>query len=340
MTDAKTLRAKSPADLLAMVPFVLGFHPEDSLVVLALGDAGRPFHARVDLPADPDDVADVTGHLADTAMRHGLRQVALVAYCDDQLLAEAAAAALADRLDDGGVEVKAAVRADGERWFCLDDGPCACPVEGTPYDLSTHPFTAQAVVEGRVTYLNREALRHSLVGSDPDETEEVCRAADVALDRFTASTRHPLGPPAPETLRAHLVAEGHWVGNRVARFLEDGLRLSPDDVGRLLVAMVSLDVRDVAWAHMDRGNALRHVDLWRDVVRRSPHDLLAAPAALLGFAAWLAGDGALAWCAVDRCREADPDYSLAALLADALTRAVPPSTWRPFEAEALPLFAG
>jgi len=43
--------------------------------------------------------------------------------------------------------------------------------------------------------------------------------------------------------------------------------------------------------------------------------------------AWLAGQGALAWCAVDRSREADPDYGLAGVLAEALTSAVPPSSW-------------
>jgi hypothetical protein len=82
------------------------------------------------------------------------------------------------------------------------------------------------------------------------------------------------------------------------------------------------------------------VDLWRDVVRRAPLDLLAAPAALLGFAAWLSGDGALAWCAVDRCRQAEPGYSLAGLLADALAGAVPPSSWRPLGPDSLTLFAG
>ena len=56
------------------------------------------------------------------------------------------------------------------------------------------------------------------------------------------------------------------------------------------------------------------MDLWRDVVRRAPADLRAAPAALLGFAAWLSGDGALAWCAVECALEAEPDYSLAGLL--------------------------
>ena len=40
-----------------------------------------------------------------------------------------------------------------------------------------------------------------------------------------------------------------------------------------------------------------------------------------------AGDGALAWCAVDRGREVDPDHSLAGLVADLLEGAVPPTAW-------------
>jgi len=74
-------------------------------------------------------------------------------------------------------------------------------------------------------------------------------------------------------------------------------------------------------------------------VRRAPPDLRAAPATLLGFAAWLSGNGALAWCAVDCAQQCDPDYSLAALLADALAGAIPPSVWRPFPRESLTLFA-
>ncbi|MFM9735908.1 DUF4192 family protein, partial [Streptomyces niveiscabiei] len=78
----------------------------------------------------------------------------------------------------------------------------------------------------------------------------------------------------------------------------------------------------------------------RDVVRRSPLEALAPAAALLAFAAWLTGDGALAWCAVDRCQESDPDYGLAGLVSQALAGAVPPSAWSPFPTEMLTLFAG
>ena len=70
-----------------------------------------------------------------------------------------------------------------------------------------------------------------------------------------------------------------------------------------------------------------HVDFWADVLRRTPDPLAAAPAALLAFAAWQAGDGALAWCALDRCTEVEPDYSLARLIARALTDAISPDTW-------------
>ena len=66
---------------------------------------------------------------------------------------------------------------------------------------------------------------------------------------------------------------------------------------------------------------------WTDVVRRAPDDLLAAPAALLGLAAWLAGHGALAWCALDRCAAVDPDHALAEEVAQLLLHAVPPRTW-------------
>ncbi|MCW2737691.1 DUF4192 family protein, partial [Nocardioides sp.] len=76
-----------------------------------------------------------------------------------------------------------------------------------------------------------------------------------------------------------------------------------------------------------RSDARRAVDLWSDAVRRLPASHVAGPAAVLGFAAWLVGDGALAWCAVDRCREAQPVHSLADLVAQLLESATSPDSW-------------
>jgi hypothetical protein len=50
-----------------------------------------------------------------------------------------------------------------------------------------------------------------------------------------------------------------------------------------------------------------------------------APACLLAFAAWQAGDGALANVAIDRALQADSGYSMALLLLDAVSGGLPPS---------------
>ncbi len=47
----------------------------------------------------------------------------------------------------------------------------------------------------------------------------------------------------------------------------------------------------------------------------------------MALAAWVVGDGALAWCAVDRGTEVDPEHPGCLMVADLLQRAVPPERW-------------
>ena len=329
------LRARGPADLLALVPRLLGFHPEQSVVLLTVGDARTPFHARVDLPADPVAAEELSGHLARVAAQNGVTRAAVVVYTDDAGAAELLAEQLGDRLTARAVEVVCRIRADGRRWWDLED-PCSGYDDvGQAYDVRSHPFMAQAVVEGDVVLPSRQALADTLVGDDPDEVERVAALAGDAVDRLAAADRS--GPAAARRLDLEAV----WVRRRVGRFVAAGERLDSHDVARLAtLTTVQVPLRDVAWAEISRVDAARHVDLWRDVVRRVPAELRAAPAALLAFAAWLAGDGALAWCAVDRSLQADPGYGLATLVARALEGAVPPTAWTPPPRHLLPPFAG
>lgn len=346
MTEPRTLRAKNPSDLLAIVPYLLGFHPEESLVVLTVGAAETPVHARQDLPADPEEVPLLVEDLLAVTLRAGADAVAVLAYTDDEALADTVTGPLIGSLERAGVRVPVGVRADGTRWHCLGAGPggCAgrcpgdCPPGGTPYDLARHPLTLEAMVDGRLVHASRDALRDSLVGADRAELDRVAAAMGVAGQRLLDACRVDGGRRDPAAARPHLVQEGRWVQRRIDRFVRDGNRLDSPDVGRLVVAVACVEVRDVAWATIDRVGARRHVDLWTDVVRRCPRDAVAAPAGLLAFAAWLAGDGALAWCAVDRCQEAEPGYGLAGLVTQALAGAVPPTAWTPIGPEALSLF--
>jgi hypothetical protein len=353
--DRRVVRARGPADLLALVPGLIGFHPESSVVVLTVGGAAQPFHARVDLPEDPVGVEVLARHLADIAARNGVTRLACVLYTDDAGLAEAFGAELDGRLQDGGTDLVCVVRADGRRWWPVGGGhPGSAAGDpdhpGTAYDVDAHPLMAQAVLDGTVVLRSRQELADTLVGDDADEVVLVSELGDAAVAGLVHALDERRGRDA---LRLRLEGEGRWVRQRVRGFLDgddgdgdeggqgDQGRLDAQDVARLAALVtLSVEVRDVAWAEMSHADAGRHVDLWRDVVRRVPVHLRAAPAALLGFAAWLSGDGALAWCAVECAQEAEPAYSLALLLADALAGAVPPSTWQPIPQEALTLFSG
>jgi hypothetical protein len=113
-----------------------------------------------------------------------------------------------------------------------------------------------------------------------------------------------------------------------------------ETAARVLRAVAHQDLRDLVWCEMTRDSAPDHVVLWRDLVRRAPEPLAGPAAGVLAFAAWLAGDGALAWCAVERSLAADPDVVLARLVAQALESATPPSYWRPVDRALLRLGAG
>jgi len=312
-----TLTARTPDDLLALVPLVLGFHPERSLVMLTFGADRGAFHARVDLPG-ADEREEVIDVLLTAAVRNRVERVVFLFYTADAEAVFALAPELVKAFVREQIGIIDLLRADGRRWFPLAGGP---DHEGTPYDVSTHPFTAQGVFSGAVTRPSRLALAESLVGP-ADEVARVEAEIPARLGRVPSLQR---------------TAEARWLVDLIARCTSDGDRPEADDVARLVVAVLDLELRDVVWTHMTHANARAHLELWSDIVRRTPDDFLAAPATLLAFAAWLTGQGALAWCALDRVHKVDPDYSLADLVAGALTAAMPPSCWTPIPVGSHPL---
>jgi hypothetical protein len=76
-----------------------------------------------------------------------------------------------------------------------------------------------------------------------------------------------------------------------------------------------------------------HLALWAALLRGAPDPQVPDTAAVAAFCAWQSGDGALAWCALDRCFELDPDHGLATCLAGCLARAVPPTGWQEVSAD-------
>lgn len=299
-----TFTARGPADLIAVVPYLLGFHPEESVVLMTFGSR-ETFHARVDLPTDEGEQAAVADMLAGVVVRHRVRRVAILVYTADRWAAATFHDAVVPVLTRRHVEVVDVIRVDRRRFHSAGDPDDP----GTAYDLKAHPFTAEQVVEGTVVHHSRADLAASLDPADPAEVAAVEVAARAPSDRCH-----------------DLVGEAAWLRRTIAAHL-DGRSPGADEAGRLLVLLGADHFRDLAWAQMRRADARRHVELWRDLVRRSPRDLLPAPASLLAFAAWLDGNGALAWCALDRVAAVEPAYPMARFIGTLLEQAVPPTAW-------------
>lgn len=296
------LTARTSEDLLAMVPVVLGFQPADSVALLTFG-AARPFHARIDLPASPTEDADIVQALLEPARHHEVARVAVVVYGAPSraTTVHRLGGPLVRAFQRAGIDVVDALWADGERWHPLLGRREGVPEEGVPYDVSSHRFTAQAVLDGRALLASRGELERVL-DPDPDGTA-------VIASRLARPVR----------------ATGSAVAAAVARHLDAG-RLPDGVLAAVLLGIRNPAVRDAAWVPVRRAVARDHVRLWTDAVRRAPAEVRGGAAAVLAMVAWISGDGALAWCAIDRCQQVDPDNSLARLVAEALQRAVPPDT--------------
>jgi hypothetical protein len=305
---ATTLTAREPEDLLAAVPVVLGFRPSESLVMLTFG--GRhSFHARVDLPG-PDDparsVREIARSLLGPALEQHVERVVFVAYTSQPRVAARLARCLVQVFTRAGMAVMDVIRAHDGRWVSVPCRPKQREGSPRPYDDRTHPFAAQAVLDGRVTHATRDGLRAGL-------------APDTTLRRRTAEAQRALPPPGPGELP--------WALHLVMRCVAEGQAPSDAEAARLLRSVALVDIRDAALFAVCAHTAVEHLALWSAMLRRAPDPQVPDTAALTAFCAWRSGHGALAWCALDRCFEIDPDHVLGLALAECLLRAVPPSRW-------------
>ncbi|RNL64914.1 DUF4192 domain-containing protein [Nocardioides marmoriginsengisoli] len=328
-----TFTARTPVDLLAVVPHVIGFHPEDSVVLLTFGelpeeDQPPSFHARVDLPASESDQRQVVGLLREVVRRHGACAVAVLLYTEDPEAARAFADLFLPALESDGVLVIEALRVGPDRFHLLGDADGA----GFEYDLSRHPITANAALEGRVVHASRAALRDSLLGTDAADGQDVADAATVFVDGI--AERGAAGTPLGGLLAEQAVWLRQWLDDQLA----DPQPIEAGDAARVLVLLSFEALREIGWAPMTRATAREHVELWRGLLRRAPVDLRPGVGGLLAFAAWLAGDGALSWCAIDRTLEVDADDPLAQYVATLVGSAVPPTVWSPTPPESLRIF--
>jgi len=327
------LRVGSPDSVLAVIPGLLGFHPDRSLVVVGAGEPrGRIQVAfRYDLPEPPDPGAAgrIAAHAVAILERQRLTLAVVVGY-GPGLMVTPVADALVAGLRRAGITLHDMLRVEnGRYWSYTCRNPRCCPPEGTSFDSSAHPVAATMAATGNRALRDRAELAATIAplgGLDADTMRQAARRAER---RVIDQVRKGAAAGRQRAVVGQIVAEGlHAVSVAILTYRQGGSITSPGQLAQLAVALTDLRVRDDAWARMDPEYTQAHLRLWTDLVRCVPARYAPAPASLLAFTAWQAGNGALANVAAQRALSADPTYSMAELLLEAISSGLPPSAAR------------
>ncbi|HEY8473198.1 MAG TPA: DUF4192 domain-containing protein [Natronosporangium sp.] len=317
-----TVRLSSPADLIAATPYLLGFHPTDSVVTLGLTSRRLVFAARSDLPGPGDSPDAMATAIIGVVRRQRADTLALIGYgaaeSVEPLLRALRQVAALRRLP-----IKEVLRVEGDRWWSyLCDNPTCCPPEGTKIDLTAEKVSAMLTMEGLTAAPSRAELARRVAPIGGLTRTSMIQATGRAKQRFAQLlAAHPTGDWSRLVL-----AEGTAAVTAAIQRYAAGGALDDDGLAWLTLLLDAAAVRDAAWRSVT--GAPHDLRLWTDATQRADPALAAAPACLLGYAAWQAGDGVLAGLAVERALRVDPGYPLAHLLSRGLRQGVPPAELR------------
>jgi hypothetical protein len=322
------IRLRVPGDVLGIVPAMLGFHPEESVVLLCLAGPRRQVRLtlRADLPDRP--VASSARELVERAAEAGAEAIVAVIYSEAPAVGvgplglphRRLARHLGRACSACGLEVLDVLMVGRGRWWSFRcEEPSCCPPEGT--ELPTDPtpdvlrYQAESVARGSRVWPRRADLVASVAPPDPARSAVLAPVFDAARDELESAA----GEGADLRIETvHLFRDLH------VRYREGGRRLDDAETARLALGLRDVHARDdvLGWGGGAHPGALLSLlgDLLRDVP--PPHDPPAAT--VLAWVAYQSGDGALAQCALDRALASDPAYNLALLLQHAIGHAVAP----------------
>ncbi|MEU1179495.1 DUF4192 domain-containing protein [Streptomyces sp. NPDC005820] len=350
---------RTPGELADALPYLLGYRPEDSIVLVALGGRGGRGRfggrARLGIPAHPDDWSAVAQQLAEGLVkgseRRGARPAQMVAYlCQDpaegetgrEVMARLEPLARALRVACGTLDapvIEALCISDGRFWsYCCAREGC-CPVEGTSMGLpGTSVLAAAATYAGIQVRGTLRELRARLL---PLETG-VALEQEVALDKANSALVTRMiddvdrAVVAEETIERAGRIMGRFaeapvvLGNAEADRRDDAL-LGCDEAAALILGLQDRVTRDRAAEWMEGDEAAPALRLWRALARRcvGPYgEHAAAPLTLAGWVAWSGGDELEAREALAMALGADPDYLFARLLHQACNEGLDPESVR------------
>ncbi|MEV6161791.1 DUF4192 domain-containing protein [Streptomyces sp. NPDC052052] len=354
--DEQQITLRGPAELADALPYLMGFHPNDSVVMVALhGGRGRfGGRLRLGIPKAPQEWPHVAEQLAEClirgSQRRGQRPDAIVVFlCQDPAEGESGnqimerLRPLAQRLRTacGALDVpvlEALCISDGRYWsYCCPDERC-CPAEGNQLALPGTSVMAAAAtfagiqvrgtlreMEARFAPLNTSAAAEQQQALDSAGAELVPKILDESGRQDVARDTLGLARSLMKRLR-----EAPMTVSSAADMTDDRL-ISHDEAAAVILGLQDRDTRDKAAEWMEGPEADSALRLWRALSRRcvAPYEEhAAAPLTLAGWVSWSTGDEPAARVAWGLALRADPGYTFAQLLHEACNQGLDPETLR------------
>jgi hypothetical protein len=297
----------SPHDLLAAIPFLVGFKPENSIILISIKEESVSMAMRIDFPDSLDDsqVTTLIGHLK----RDVAEAVLSIYYLPDQADgSDSVISTLTQAIERENLVLRESIIVTSGRWRSLlcQDQEC-CPDEGSPMpNLHDSRIAAEQVASGKpLPYDTIDEL-------DPLPQQRVGAAAIVDF---------------------------------ITDFQADGLCRDKKIIALVLVRLLDLQVRDFALGSVTEESLHTYFSAWRWLMRIAPQGYLAPAATLFAAVAYERGDGALAQRALDRVETDDPDYAMLRLFREVFSRGWSPDNFAAMRAELHPkicdsLFSG
>ncbi|MDR1807308.1 MAG: DUF4192 domain-containing protein [Propionibacteriaceae bacterium] len=308
-----TLHLRDAGSIVAAVPHLLGFIPDDSIVLLVLSGHELVMTARFDLtPA----LALPTGRLFGDLLRQSARLQgdAIVALLYGPRGRTRRARGLVRRGLAPWLDLTLVVDPAAGRWWTEDD-PLSAPGQPLDPDPAVEDWADRG---GYPVAPSRERLLDGL--QPPSGAREDRLTALWAEVEARLASRPPLVGQAAMAAYLHRPASP-W---------------SEADYVTAALLLRQPGLRDQLWAAATRGAARDLLGFWSEVVRHTPVAHRVVPLAVAGFLAWLAGQGALSAVCHEECLDLDPAAPVVGLLTTIRRHAIHPDAWEPAWARSAP----
>lgn len=338
--DQPIVQIHSPSGLWGCLPYLVGFQPTESLILVFMGPRPRrvvlTLRLDLDIQNEPSASVIMRDMLASTierAQAHevDIRLVHIVVVSDSAAVLPAAGVVLTTMLtmDTCGIEVGETFASDGEQmWFYDEWAGDEVSGESYPLDLDEVNGARFALVTHGYGFASSRTELELALEPHPDGTF-LDSEWQAALKRKAKGLRG-----SAHSQRVWRRAEEDHLVSLLSRHGID-VALARQLAPRWAAALADARIREPVMFRLLTGSrdeeqrrAVAAAREWLSAATAFCPEVAVPPvAATLAAVSWQQGDGAYARIAAERALRADPTNSLGRLIASASVSGLPPATW-------------